>query len=344
MPLFGQVPLRSLIEFTRALRHNLAAGLTLRRVMKQQSERGPLPLRAITSRISDEIEQGTSFEDALEKEKTAFPPIFVSLATVGEQTGNLPEILAELEKYFSLQLKLRRDFLSQMAWPVIQLVAAIFVIAGMIYLLAILGSDPTYDPLGLGFRGERGALLWLVFCFGSIAALIGLYFLVTRTLKQKAVVDRILLRIPVIGPCMQALALTRFCLALRLTMETGMGIASALRLSMHATGNAAYVADTDLVRSGVRGGEDLEVALAKSNLFPADFLNIIATAEEGGRVPEVMRHQAEYYEDESRRRMTILTRAASWGLYLIIAAFLIFLIFRIFTRAYLNPINQNMPR
>jgi type IV pilus assembly protein PilC len=273
-------------------------------------------------------------QSALEKEKGAFPPIFVSLASVGEQTGNLPEVLGELEKYFELQQKLRRDFLSQMAWPVIELVLAIFAIAGMIWLLAILSPGSGFDPLGLGFTGERGALLWLVVCFGSIAGLIGFYFILTRTLKQKAVVDRILLRIPVLGPCMQALALMRFCLSLRLTMETGMGIASALRLSMKATGNAAYAADTDRVRSAVRGGEDLAIALRKSSQFPNDFIDIIANAEEGGRVPEVMRHQADYYEEESRRRMTILTRAASWGLYLVIGAFIVFLIFRIFIGAY----------
>jgi type IV pilus assembly protein PilC len=337
MLIFGQVPLKSLIEFTRALRHNLGAGLTLRRVMRQQAERGPLPIRPIASRISDEIEQGTSFEDALDKEKSSFPPIFVSLTTVGEQTGNLPEILAELEKYFSLQLKLRRDFISQMAWPVIELVLAILVIALMIMVLAILGSNA--DPLGWGLTGTKGAVLWLVYSFGSIGLLVGAYYLVTRTFKHKATVDRLLLRLPIIGPCLQSIALNRFCLALGLTMESGMGIASALRLSMRATSNAAYESQTERVRTAVKGGEDLAEALARSDVFPRDFLDIVATAEEGGRVPEVMRHQADYYEEESRRWMTILTRATSWGLYLCIALFIIFLIVRIYG-GYIQQINN----
>jgi type II secretory pathway component PulF len=334
MLLFGRVPQKSLIEFCRAVRHSLAAGLPIRRVFQQQAERGPRSIRPIAQRISDEIEQGQSVKSALEKEKAVFPPIFVSLTSVGEETGNLPEVLGELEKYFVLQQKLRRDFLSQMAWPVIELVLAIFAIAGMIFLLAILSPGSGFDPLGLGFTGESGALLWLVCCFGSIAVLIGLYFILTRTLKQKTVIDRLLLRLPALGPCLQAIALTRFCLSLRLTMDTGMGIASALRLSMQATGNAAYAADTDRVRSAVRGGEDLAVALRRSSQFPSDFVDIVANAEEGGRVPEVMRHQADYYEEESRRRMTILTRVASWGLYLVIGGFIVFLIFRIFIRAY----------
>jgi type II secretory pathway component PulF len=278
----------------------------------------------------------------LEKEKAAFPPILLSLGSVGEQSGNLPEILGELEKYFSLQLRLRREFFSQIAWPVIQLVLAIFVVAGMIYLLAIL--NPNFAPLGRTFSGESGAVLWLVGCFGIIAGLIALYAILTRSLQHKARVDRILLRLPVVGPCMQALALMRFCTALRLTMETGMGIASAIRLSMRATGNAAYEADTDLVRGAVRGGQDLTKALARCSLFPRDFLDMIATGEEGGQVPEMLHHQANYYEEESRRHMTILTRTASWGLYFLISCFIIFLIFQIFTHSYLGALNDNLPR
>jgi type IV pilus assembly protein PilC len=112
-------------------------------------------------------------------------------------------------------------------------------------------------------------------------------------------------------------------------MNSGMSITSAIRLSMRATGNAAFAARTEVVRDALRAGEDLTAALSACGLFPVDFLNIMANAEEGGRVPEVMRHQADYYEEESRRRMTILTRACSWGVYVLISAFLVFMIFRI---------------
>src|SRR5207245_8395598 len=87
-----KLPLSSLIEFCRVLRHNLGAGLTLLHVFRQQAERGPLPVRPIASRISQDLEQGESLQVALKRERAAFPPIFVALATVGEQTGCLPDI------------------------------------------------------------------------------------------------------------------------------------------------------------------------------------------------------------------------------------------------------------
>jgi type IV pilus assembly protein PilC len=340
MLLTSQVPLPSLIEFTRALRHNLSAGLTLSRVVKQQSERGPMSLRPIAGRIADELEQGESFEAALKKEKAFFPPMFVNLATVGEQSGALPEVLGELEKYFSLQLKLRRDFVQQITWPAIQFFIAPFVVAGMIFLLGILSSSPKpYDPLGWGLTGTKGATTFLLLFYGAFAALVVTYLVLTRSLQQRELVDNILLRLWVIGPTLRALALMRFCVSLYLTTETGMPIAQALRLSMRGTGNNAFTGREEIVREAIRNGEDLTSALRKSNLFPEDFLNIVETGEEGGRIGEVMRHQAEYYEEETRRKLTILTRCASWGVYLCVACMIIFMIFRIFS-SYLSLLSS----
>lgn len=330
MLLTRQLPLPSLIEFCRALRHNLGAGISIRRTFRQQAERGPVAVRPVAERIAQELDEGESLEATLKREKGVFPPLFISLVTVGEQTGSLPEVLHELEKYFMLQQRLWRQFLQQISWPMIQFILAPFVIAGMIFFLALLSSGGTpFDPLGFGLRGAGGALTFLLSYFGAFGLVIAAYFLLTRTLKQKAAVDDVLLRIPVIGPTLRALALMRFCIALRLTMNTGMPIASALRLSMRGTGNAAFTSREEIVREAVRSGDDLTKALGQAGVFPEDFLNIMANAEEGGRVPEVMQHQAEYYEEESSRRLTILSRAASWGVYFIIACILIFMIMRI---------------
>src|SRR5439155_19344576 len=116
------------------------------------ARRGPHSVRPIADRICQDLEQGESLEASLEKEKDHFPPLFLSLAEVGEQSGSLPEVFAELEKYLVLQQRLRRQFIGQITWPAIQLFAAIWVIAGMIFILGILspaGGTP-FDPLGLG--------------------------------------------------------------------------------------------------------------------------------------------------------------------------------------------------
>src|SRR5262249_40047330 len=149
----------------------------------------------------------------------------------------------------------------------------------------------------------------------------------TRTLRHKAGLDAWLLRVPALGPCLQALALGRFALAARMTLDSDLPIAEALRLGMLATGNAAYAARTDAVLAALEEGEPLTEALSRARIFPQDFLNMVAVGEEGGRVPEVLRHQAEHYHDEAGRRLGVLVRTATTCVWLAYATFTIIAIF-----------------
>ncbi len=325
----SRLSLPSLIELCRVMRHNLSAGLTLRHVFKQQASRGPMSVRPIADRVSQQLQEGESLQDALEHEKHHFPPLFTSLVSVGEHSGALPEVFEELENYFAMQLRLKRQFMSQTAWPLIQFFLAPFIMAGMIFILGMFGSK--FDPLGFGLTGTAGAFKFLLGWFGTIGVLVVAYFVVTRSLRQQAMVDELLLRIPVFGSCLRAMAMTRFCMALRLTMETGMSIAKAMKLSLRATANAAYEARVDQVADAVRNGEDLTHALQLTGLFKDEFLDILANAEESGKVVEVMARQAKHYEEETGRRLAILTQVASKGVWLLIAIIIIFLIFRIFS-------------
>src|SRR5262249_35261877 len=112
-----RLSLSDLIELCRVLRHYLGAGLVLVDVFRQRAARGRPGVRPAAGRIAAALEQGDSLEDALKPEEGVFPPLFVSLVRVGERTGMLPEVCGELEKFFSRQLKLKRDFIAQITWP-----------------------------------------------------------------------------------------------------------------------------------------------------------------------------------------------------------------------------------
>ena len=343
MLLSARLPLSSLIDLCRTLRHYLSSGLTLRDVFRQEAQRGRGALRSVAERISRCLEQGDGLDEALKQEQASFPPLFVALVSVGEQTGNLPEVCGELEQYFLLQKRLRGQFLSMIAWPVLQFNAAIFVIAGLLFAMGFVADmtqSKPIDPLGLGLVGATGALLWLVLVYGGLAGLFGLYLAATRLLRQKAAVDAFFLRLPVIGGCVRALAMTRFCLALGLTLESAMPIRRALQLSLRATANEAFVARTDVVLEALRQGEELTVALTHTGLFAEDFLHIVAVAEESGRLAEEMQRQTQHYQEESSRRLAALSVAASFGVWLFVAVLIIIAIFRI-AMVYLNAINPS---
>ena len=334
----SKLPLANLIDLCRVLRHNLGAGLTLRAVFKQQGERGLPRVRPLAQRIQTSLESGDSLEVALEREKSAFPPLFLAMATVGEQTGQLPEVFTELEKYYILQQKLRRQLISKSMGPLIQLSLAFFVIALMIFVLGMIGqANNAKGPGILGYSGGAGAIVFLLLSFGSIFLLVTIYMILTRTLRHKAAIDAFLLRVPVLGPCIEALVVGRFAVAFYLTLETGMPIKQAVRLSLQATGNAAFTARTGVVLEAIKAGEDLTLALSKCRLFPEQFMSMVAMAEEGGRIPEILRHQAEYYHEESSRRLTTLTKMATGGVWLLYAIFMIVAIFKI-ASIYLNAL------
>ena len=344
MPFTARLPLSSLIELCRAARHYLSSGLTVVDVFRYQSKRGPARLREVAQRIALVLESGDGLQKALERESAVFPPLFLALVGVGEQTGMLAEVFGELERYFVRQQKLRQQFLSRIAWPVTQFVLAVFVLAGLIWAMGIVASrqgpgGKPFDPLGLGLFGTSGALIFLSVVWGSLLGVAGLYLLLTRTMRQRAAVDRLLLRVPALGPCLEALALGRFCLALRLTTETGMPIRRAVRLSLRATGNAAFAAASPVAEGAVGAGDELTVALTRTGLFPEDCRNILAVAEESGRLHEVLRQQAEHYHEEASRRLVVLTSVAGYGVWAFVGVCIIVAIFRIFG-SYLDLLNS----
>lgn len=328
----ARLPVSSLIELCRALRHNLAAGLSLRDVFRQQARQGPLAVRPVAERIRQVIERGDDLETALTRESKSFPPLFLALASVGERSGNLPEVFAALEKYYVMQQRMWRQFISLSIWPAFQFIAAIFTIAGMILIIGMIyrpgPRDIQWDPIGIG-TGPKAALRFLIVCFGSIGLLIGAYFFVTRVLKHRAAVDRVFLRLWGVGRCLQALALSRFSLALQLTMDTSLTAWEALDRSLKATGNGAFIAASEGVQEVVRSGERVSEALRSARLFPEEFIHIVSTAEISGQIPEMMRHQAEYYEEEASRRLVLLTRGAGFAIWVGVACLIIWVIFRI---------------
>jgi MSHA biogenesis protein MshG len=323
---FSRLPLTDLITLSRALRHGHTAGLSLVRVFRQQGTRGSARLRPLAERIADRLERGDSLANGLKPDAAAFPPLFLDLCAVGEKTGRLPEVFHELERYFDLQLSLRRQFLTAIAWPAFELVGAFVVVTLLMMILPII--TPGYDPLGFGV-GLFGIVRFWMAIAAFFALLVAGYFVVTRVLGQAERVHKIVLRIPALGPTLESLALLRFCMAMHATWEAGLKVKAALRTSLRATSNPAFMAQESKIAAGVKRGEDLVTILSRCSVFPPEFLNVVATGEESGRLPEVLAQQVQVYREETERRLRNLTRAAAWTVYALIGLFIIFLMYRL---------------
>jgi type II secretory pathway component PulF len=326
-----RIPLPDLIDLCRSLRHQLGAGLSIQRVLSQQSERGRSSIRATAARLGAAIRGGDNLSGAIEREGDTFPPLFLAMTKVGESTGHIAEIFGELERYFELELQLRRQFRSQTFLPILQFVFAVAVMAGVIYIVGMIASMLGGPPLVtlFGLSGGAGALAFLGVVFGSIAAIWLIYAIVSRLGRQKVWMDWLLLNLPAIGPCAYAVTMSRFTLALQLTLDSGVPVAKALKLSFEATGNAFFKSRSDVAVQTVKSGKSLYKALTDCQLFDDQFLEMVITSEESGSVPEMMRHLVQQYQDDTARKLKIATGLASGAVWFCVAAFIVWGIFKL---------------
>ncbi|MBO0699653.1 MAG: type II secretion system F family protein, partial [Zavarzinella sp.] len=270
----------ALASWSRAIRHGHGAGLTLVRVFEIQARSGPTALRDVAARIARKLQAGGTLEDALTAEGSNVPELFTALAIVGERSGRVPEVFGQLEEYYRLQAQLRREFRAQAAWPTFQFVGAVIVIALTIFLLGLLATGgPATAPVGFGLTGTRGAVIFLIFVGSVVGGLVLAYKLVTGTVAKQAAFEAWLLRVPVLGPAIQAAAMSRFCLALQLTLDSSMSTGKALRMSLRATGNGAFEARADRIVKRVEQGDEIARAIGTNPVFPVEFLGALSVGE-----------------------------------------------------------------
>jgi type IV pilus assembly protein PilC len=273
----------------RAIRHGHGAGLTLIRVFEMQARNGPMPLREKAERIIRRLESGSSLEDSLLAEGPGLPELFVSLAAVGEKSGRIPEVFGQLEEYYRLQGQMRKEFRAQAAWPIFQFIAAVLVIALTIFLLGVLapaGQEPN-APIGFGLTGTSGAIVFLAVVGTFVVGVVLAIKLATNTVAKQASFEAWLLRVPVVGPCMQAAAMGRFCMSLRLTLDSSMSTPKAVRLSLKATGNGAFGtsrSDCQTHKKAMNWAGHWQ----ERDLSP-EFIATITVGEESGLIPKLWR-------------------------------------------------------
>jgi len=322
----------------------LHSGVALLKTLEIASRKtGDAHCRKKLADVRLEVQQGTDIAQALGDQNGYFPELMTDMVSVGEQAGALPEVLDGLAAHYENIVRMRRMLIGLITFPALQLVAAILVVALVIFILGIVGASagPGQKPndiLGLGLVGTSGALTWLAMTFGSIFAVIAGYYVAATVFRQQRFLDGILMKIPVLGTCMRAFAIARFSWALALTQQTGMPIARSLELSFRATGNGAFVGASSGVCDSVLNGSELSQALDEARLFPEEYLSLVQVAEASGTVPETLQRLSPQFEEQARRSLSALAVALGWLVWSIVAVFIIFIIFS-FVMKYVGMIN-----
>jgi type IV pilus assembly protein PilC len=343
MPLVApRIGWKSLSLWSRSLGTMLHSGVHLIKALQISAGQTSDPtLQKVMGEVVVELKQGKDIATALKNQGEYFPDLVTDMVQVAENTGALPEVLAGLADHYENLLRLRKMFLSQIAWPVIELLAAIFIIAGLILLLGLIaestGNKPI-DVLGLGLFGVTGALTWFAYCFGTAFFAWFVYQFLTRGMQLQSRIHGLIMTMPVVGDCLRSFAVARFAWAFALTQQAGMDVKPSLESSLKATSNGAFIAAAPQIVTHVMEGEDLTDALAASQLFPKDVIEMIRVGEASGTVPETLQHLGPQFEDRARRALSLLTTALGWLIWMCVAGMIIFFIFR-FVLWYVGLIN-----
>ncbi len=322
----------------RSLSSMLEAGIPAFRAFELTAENSSFGLRRAMEQVVAELKRGADVSTAVDHQKDYFPELFRNMVHVGDETGNLPEVLRSLADHYDNTLRLRRDFYSEITLPLVQFLAAIIIIGGLIWILGMIsdfkgnaGGQTSQPPdiLGWGLRGNEGVVRWFS---GWAAALTGgfvLYLIISRFNFGLRTLHRILLNVPVIGRCLQSFALARFSWAYHLTNQAGLAVDKSLNASLNATGNAHFQGACPGMVADLMRGATVTETFQNSKLFPRDYLQMVSVGETTGTVPEILNRLSPQFEDQARRSLKLLATAAASVIWGGVAAFIVLLVFRI---------------
>jgi type II secretory pathway component PulF len=305
----SQISTGSLIRLSQRVGTALRSGVDARRVWEMESRHASGSLRERLEAIRQRVASGDPVADAMRASGGYFPPMFVQMVEVGESTGKLDEVLLRLAEHYEHGRQMQRAFWFGIAWPLSQLIVAVFVIALVIWMTGVARSmtgDESVDILGWGLSGTSGAIIWLFgvsLVFGAIALTT---IAVSRGwLGTKPVM--LAMKIPVLGNCLESFALSRLTWSLAVALESGMDAVRAVEMAIRATQNPYFAASLPLVAGSVRANRQFHESFADGRVFPSDFLQQLESAETAGATTESLQRLAREYDGRARTAMKILT-------------------------------------
>ncbi len=338
---------KELEPLCRRLGVSLKAGVDIRKTLGREWQgHGSATLRNRMTRVHEVVAHGGSLAEGLSQTGRYFPSLFLELTTVGEQTGNLAEVLLHLADHYENQIKMRRLFIAAITWPMLQLCAVVGIIGLLILIMGILrkpDGKPLIDILGLGLVGVSGLAVYLSILGVIVLAMAALYQAMRRGLVWTKPLQRAVLKIPVLGQFAQTLALSHLAWSMHLTFNTNIRLSRALPLCLRSTHNAHYTDHSEEMVADVAAGYSLYEAFTQTGAFPGHFLDALQVGEDSGQLPESMGRLASQYRDQAQRMMSMLTVAggfAVFGLTMVIIIGAIILIASQTIIPYIDTLNE----
>ena len=300
------VATKDLAVFAQQFAGLIQAGLPLMRALALLAEQTPnRRLASALTAVQVDIESGSSFSTALAAHPNVFPPLMVSLVSVGETGGFLADSLEAISRSYQADVKLQQKIRSAMTYPIIVLVIAVVGVIAMITFVV-----PVFENMFASMGGELPLptqvlvtlshnMVWILPLLIVLAVAGWIWYQrVKHTDRFRGVVDPFRLRMPVFGSLVTKIAVARFARNLSMMLGAGVPLMQALDLVGRAANNKAIEDALRSVRESVRLGRSFSAPLARAAVFPPMVSQMVSVGEESGSLPDMLENIAAMYEAE----------------------------------------------
>ena len=303
----GKVAAADIAIFSRQLATMMAAGIPLVQAFDIIGAGHENPaMQKLVLNIKQDVEGGTALADALGKHPLHFDNLFVNLVAAGEQAGALETLLDKIATYKEKTEAIKKKVKKALFYP-----AAVIVVAFIVTIILMIYVIPEFENLFQGFGADLPSFTrmvidmsqfirsqgWMLAVAGGGAVYAFLYFKKRSRAMQKGI-DRIVLKLPVIGPILEKSAIARYARTLATTFAAGVPLVEALDSVAGATGNIVYEEAVHVMRDEVATGQRLQRSMENTELFPNMVIQMIAVGEESGALDEMSGKVADFYEEE----------------------------------------------
>jgi type IV pilus assembly protein PilC len=307
---------RELVVFTRQFATMIDAGLPLVQCLGILGDQSPnATFKAILREVKSDVEQGSTFADALRKHPKPFDPLYVNLVQAGEIGGILDTILNRLAVYLEKADALARKVKGAMVYPTTVLVVAIGVV-----VLMLVKVIPVFEKMFADFGGElpgptQAVVIishfmqdWIgIFLVGTIAGVVAFFQARKRNRGFRRATDALSLKLPVIGSVLRKVAVARFTRTLGTMIASGVPILDALDIVARTAGNVVIEEALEAVKAAISEGKTIAEPLAESAVFPGMVVQMIAVGEETGAMENMLSKIADFYDEEVDAAVAALT-------------------------------------
>jgi type IV pilus assembly protein PilC len=303
----GRVTAGDIAIFSRQLATMMSAGIPMVQSFDIVGAGHENPaMQKLILAVKADIEGGTSLADSLAKHPLHFDDLFVSLVAAGEQAGALETLLDKIATYKEKTEAIKKKIKKALFYP-----AAVVIVAVVVTAILLIYVIPEFESLFKGFGADLPAFTrfvidiskfvqstgWLIL-LAFVAAVIGFLQAKKRNRGVQHFVDRVLLRIPIVGMILNKSAIARYARTLSTTFAAGVPLVEALDSVAGACGNIVYETAVHKMRDEVATGQRLQRAMENTDLFPNMVNQMIAVGEESGSLDAMSAKVADFYEEE----------------------------------------------